>query len=227
MDSLGAESSDDRDALTSSERARRPEARTRGIDRLLTFSDGVVAIAATLLILPLVDAAVSIGHRTVGALIDDERHALFAFVLSFAVICNFWFIHHQVYEHVIAYTPALVVANCLWLLCIVFLPFPTELIGGSNRQGRIGDGLYVGTMLVATIANMLASWIIARSPELREQSAPRASINRAVYATCAMALAFVIAVTLPRIGLWGLLLLLAPSERIDGYVRDRWHRWHG
>jgi uncharacterized membrane protein len=63
--------------------------RDPGVDRIIAFSDGVVAIAITLLILPLteIDRA---EDATLGNVIVDNQTALFAFGLSFAVIANYW-----------------------------------------------------------------------------------------------------------------------------------------
>ncbi len=75
---------------------RQDGARTpRGFSRMVNFCDAVVAIAITLLILPLVDTASSIGTMSVGDLFTENAYRLFVFVLSFAVIGNVWFIHHQ------------------------------------------------------------------------------------------------------------------------------------
>ena len=98
-----------------------PEGRKRALDRLMFFSDAVAAIAATLLILPLVDDASAIGHRSVGDLLSDNWPALFAFALSFAVIYRFWIIHHHLYENVNDYSEPLLWANGLWLISIVFM----------------------------------------------------------------------------------------------------------
>ncbi|MFP3380774.1 TMEM175 family protein, partial [Bacillus sp. SIMBA_069] len=70
----------------------------RGLDRLVNFSDAAVAIAITLLILPLVDAAGQIGHSSFGEFIDKNFWEIFAFVVSFAVIARFWVVHHRIFE---------------------------------------------------------------------------------------------------------------------------------
>jgi uncharacterized membrane protein len=180
-----------------------------GLRRLVSFGDAVVAIAITLLILPLVDAAGSIDSRGVATFLDDNKLRLFAFVLSFVVIGNFWYKHHQMYEKVAAYDTLLVSAGFLWLLSIVFLPFPTELIGSANKVLTAGHALYIGTMLVTTVAAFLQQWRIVRRPELQVPSARgEITIRSSLIMASLMAAAFVLTMAVPRVGLWSLLLLL-------------------
>jgi hypothetical protein len=61
-----------------------------GCRRLVNFSDAVVAIAITLLVLPLFDSASSIGTEGLGKFFQDNETRLLAFGLSFAVIGSFW-----------------------------------------------------------------------------------------------------------------------------------------
>lgn len=81
-----------------------------------------------------------------------------------AVILRFWLVHHRMYEHVIDYSQWLLFTNSIWLFCIVSLPFPTELIGRSAGQGSVGNGLYIGTMLVASAAGLAGHWVLLLIP---------------------------------------------------------------
>ena len=197
--------------------------RTRGAERLITFSDAVVAIAATLLILPLVDTASDIGGRSVQELLSDDWHALFAFGLSFVVIYRFWLLHHVIYERVVRYSVALAWTNGLWLLSIIFLPFPTELLGAERGTPVVGVALYIGTMVVSTAANLGTQWILKHdSAELLARGTPTIAISPTAYAFVAMGVAFVVAVVVPSIGLWALLILIVPAEQIGHRLRARW-----
>jgi uncharacterized membrane protein len=194
--------------------------RERGLGRLISFSDAIVAIAATLLVLPLADAAAVIDHRTVSQLLSNNRQAIIAFALSFVVILRFWLVHHSMYEHVVDYTHRLILVNSVWLFCIVFIPFPTELIG--KKEGAVADGLYIGTILAATAAGSVGQWILVRTPTLVSEPAREAlTLVPAITTTVAMALAFVIAIVFPVIGLWALLLLF-PAGWVELYYR--WQR---
>lgn len=59
----------------------------------MNLTDAVVAIAATLLVLPLVDVIGELDGNHVGQLLRDNGDKLFAFVLSFVVIARFWMVH--------------------------------------------------------------------------------------------------------------------------------------
>src|SRR5918998_5814172 len=73
----------------------------RGLDRLVTFLDAVVAIAITLLVLPLVDVLPDEGGTVpLGDLLAEEARRFVTFLLSFAVIAQLWLVHHRLVERV-------------------------------------------------------------------------------------------------------------------------------
>lgn len=181
----------------------------RGFDRLVNFSDAVVAIAITLLILPLVETAGEVARSTsVIDLVEKNGSQLMVFVISFAVIGRFWLAHHQMYEKFARYNIALLWVNLFWLLTIVFLPFPTELIASEGVGSITTVTLYIGTMVFTTLATTAQQYIVIRNPELQ---APEVRgtlrLSPSIVATGMMVAAFVIAVAFPALGLWPLLLL--------------------
>jgi uncharacterized membrane protein len=182
--------------------------RSREVDRLLAFSDAVVSIAATLLVLPLVDVAANLDQRDPGPVLAEHAGNLIAFGLSFVVIYQFWLVHHAIYEPVVRYTGVLAWLNGLWLLSIVFLPFPTQLIGSDSQRGLLTHGLYVGTLLVTTATNTLIHWAINANPQVRMPGAPPRPMAPSLVQLAAMATAFVLTLVVPSLGVWPLLLLL-------------------
>lgn len=188
----------------------------RGFTRLVSFSDGVVAIAITLLVLPLVTAAAE-EEGDIGAFLDGNTWQLFVFVLSFVVIGRFWMVHHEMYERITSYTTGLLWANMLWLLSIVFLPFPTQLLASVDRESRITYALYIGTMIVTSFAAFLQQWIASRNPQiLAPEAKGTVPLAPAVSILVTMIVALAVAVLVPRIGLWSLTLiaLANPAERL-------------
>jgi len=192
----------------------------RGLDRIVNLSDAVVAIAATLLILPLVDSAQDLVGQPGRDVVAENTNNLLAFVLSFAVICRLWLVHHDLYRSVIGFNHALIWANFLWVLSIAFLPFPTELISAGIHDPT-NNALYIGTILVANAAFTLQEWLAIRSPELLEESArDTLVVHPAVVSTLAIVAALVIAVTIPAVGLYALLLLV-PAGWIEAVISRR------
>lgn len=191
-----------------------------GYGRLVGFSDGVVAIAITLLILPLVDSASDYDGDT-GKFVMEHLGKLLVFLLSFAVIGNFWLVHHRTFERIRSYNTGLLWANLLWLLSIVFLPFPTALLASSPSGDRATYVLYVGTMVVTTAAEVLMQAIIMRHPELQAEEV-RGALRLRPYLTplVIMVIALLIALVFPDIGLWGL-ALFALSGPIEAAIDRR------
>ncbi|HWO59137.1 MAG TPA: TMEM175 family protein, partial [Umezawaea sp.] len=89
----------------------------RDPDRLVLFTDAVVAIAITLLVLPLVDVVTEsvAEHHTSVQVIAEHRPEIFSFLLSFVVIAQYWVTHHRMFEGVKAYSRPLTVMNLAWL----------------------------------------------------------------------------------------------------------------
>ncbi|ORM35350.1 TMEM175 family protein [Williamsia sp. 1135] len=83
----------------------------RGLERLIFFTDAVVAIAITLVVLPLVDEAKDLDRRSVAEFLSEDSAALIAATISFAVIGAFWRDHHRLFERASGYTPTLLRAN--------------------------------------------------------------------------------------------------------------------
>ena len=119
-------------------------------DRLEVFSDGVIAIAITLLVL---DIKVPDSHQ--GQLVHDlgqQWPTFAAYVLSFAVIGIMWVSHHSMFERIREIDRGLLFSNLLLLLGIAFLPFPTSLLAQYARGG--GSKSLIGSTY--SIANGLA-----------------------------------------------------------------------
>ncbi len=104
----------------------------RASGRVEAFSDGVLAIVATLLVLelrvPILQSALS-RHEALGAL-RLLLPKFGSFVLSFTYIAIFWVNHHHFFDLIVEVDPGLIWLNNLLLLFLCFIPFPTGMIGG-------------------------------------------------------------------------------------------------
>ncbi len=99
------------------------------LERLVFFSDAVVAIAITLLALDIKIEHTKSDHLLFSDIGDQWKH-LGAFFLSFFNIANFWKVHHNFFAHIKKIDEKLLWFNILWLLFIVLLPFSTSLVSG-------------------------------------------------------------------------------------------------
>jgi len=99
--------------------------------RLRSFSDGVIAIAITLLILsiklPYLHDHVS--NKALGQALIALGPSFFTYVLSFLLIARYWITHTIIFNHVEKVDSELIWINIVFLLTLSFLPFPTELMG--------------------------------------------------------------------------------------------------
>ena len=192
----------------------------RGLDRLITFLDAVVAIAITLLVLPLVDVLPDVGSTVpLGDLLLAERQRFTAFALSFAVIAQLWLVHHRIVERVGSYDRPFVLVNLVWTLTIVLLPFATEVASVYDDE-RLAVGIYIGTMTVSSACLTLLTILLVRRPYLRRPGADpeEHDLPNGLVTTGIFVLALVVGVAVPRIGYLALFLLFltGPALRLLG-----------
>ena len=127
-------------------------------NRLETFSDGVFAIAITLLILIVVEGEAAHGH-----LGDELLHlwpAYLAYAGSFLTIGIMWVNHHNVMRHVARVDRIFLFIHVLFLMCIAFVPFPTRLVAEFVRSedDRLAAALAYGLTLTITAVLFNTLW---------------------------------------------------------------------
>ncbi len=124
--------------------------------RLEAFSDGVFAIAATLLVLNIrVPTMEEVGLNGSLLLALGRQWPIFlAYLVSFATILVMWVNHHNLVGRVRRTTQAFLFLNGLLLLFIAFVPFPTALIAEfiQHPQAWAAAAVYAGTFTVTAIA---------------------------------------------------------------------------
>ncbi len=143
--------------------------------RIEAFSDGVFAIAITLLVLDLkVPHDMAEGRDLLAALLH-QWPAYVAFVTSFATIGIMWVNHHRLFTLIKRSDDVLLILNGLLLLGVTFVPFPTAVLGEYiPRSGRhVAAMVYSGTYIVIAIFfNLLWRYASHRSRLLGDKADP-------------------------------------------------------
>jgi uncharacterized membrane protein len=130
-----------------------------GAERLIFFSDAVVAIAITLLALVL-----PVPHVGSGASNHDVLHGLWgyrdayaAFLISFVVIAGHWRTHHRLFRAVTRLDAQLAAINMIWLLMIIITPFATRVLYGNG-----GFGVRFSLYAIIQVITLVAVWLMSR-----------------------------------------------------------------
>jgi uncharacterized membrane protein len=192
----------------------------RGFERLVNFSDAVVAIALTLLVLPLVEIPTELtDSQGLGELLSDNGGEIGSFALSFLVIWTLWSTHHRTMEYFHGYDGTLIRFHAVWLFTIVSLPFTTQLLNSSEYiDGAVP--LYIGLLLVSALALFAMAWWGRRHQELldldREEIRAWAAEPTSFVTVGSLLVALVMSLAIPSVGAWPLLLLVLddPIQRI-------------
>ncbi|MDL5158635.1 TMEM175 family protein [Actinomycetospora termitidis] len=181
-----------------------------GAERMVAFVDASVAIALTLLVLPLTELVPSDDRPAVPAaeVVADNLPVFASFLLSFVVIGRLWLVHHRLYGYGGRLTPVLVLLNLAWVLSIVVLPFTTEMVATYGSQPfvlRVYVGILVlGSGLLTVMAVLMRRTGLADGSRRRP---PEAFVTGSVGASIDMLLAFVLVLVVPAIGYFALFAL--------------------
>ena len=201
--------------------SKRREGNEIEFSRIVAFSDGVFAIAITLLVLNL-DIPEHLASGEIANALWDQREFFFAYALSFAVIGRFWLVHHRFFGEVKAFDGRLIVLNMFYLGWIVLIPFSSEVLGeyGGNAAAIV---LYAGNLIGVVLTGM---WMMvdARRAGLVETSASahREQRYRSLFIASVFLVSIPIALVAPGIAafIW-LAALLRPGEPLRRGQRDR------
>ena len=166
-------------------------------ERLGAFSDGVIAIIITIMVLELKTPP----HANWGALLELWPTFL-SYALSYLFVGIFWMNHHQLLHHTQWAEPMVMRANLLVLFFVSLVPFFTRYMAESDL-GSFTTALYAGIFLLVTLAFILFQRVIAKqfglSAELRAMD--RAARRRNWTALIAYTLAIPAAYLHPAISL--------------------------
>ncbi len=173
-----------------------PAEQENGTSRLEAFSDGVFAIAITLLVLEVkVPDFEQLKQKGVSLLefLGDQWPVYVAYLTSFLTIGIIWINHHVMFKYIIRSDRMLLNLNLLLLLAVSFIPYPTDLLGEAvkyqlaaatnnelsraNADTTAAAVLYVGTMLAMAVA-FYSLWAYAvRGMRLVDQASDPAHLR--------------------------------------------------
>ena len=151
------------------------EAAEQDIGRILALSDGVFAIAMTLLILEIAVPAATADTDLPKALLELWPRYL-AYVLSFVVIARFWVAHHLAFRLIDRYDTVLVWLNLLLLMFVAFLPFPTAVLGEHNGTPAAAV-LYAAAVVLTGTVSVAYWWYASGQGRLLRPDIGRARVR--------------------------------------------------
>lgn len=151
----------------------------RSFDRLINFSDAVVAVAITVLVLPIADLTLTRSEGTVWAVLSDNSGEIITFFFTFFVVSIMWLTHNRIMNHLRGYDAAIFWLNAGWLAIIVFLPVTSALYSDSGPSGTGGwfsggdlggsGMLYWGSLSLIALISALLARHARRKPQLYDQ----------------------------------------------------------
>jgi uncharacterized membrane protein len=125
-------------------------------ERLIFFSDAVIAVAVTLLVLDIrlpVENAAGLSDADLWTAIKETLPRIYAYVLSFLVVSLFWTSHHQKLALIPRVDGVITGLNIVFLLSIGLVPFVTSVI--AENGGTIATAVYAAVMTALGAALML------------------------------------------------------------------------
>ena len=189
-------------------------------ERVKAFADAVVAIALTLLILPLMESVsdvVGAGDDAKTWLLEHSGQLL-NFLLSFVLIAMFWIMHHRLFASVERVTVGLIWLLAAWLLTIVWLPVATAIAGGTADEDAVAKTLYIGSLILVAVMSLVIRLYLRAHPALHSLSRRELLLGLTddISLVLLFAIALVITLLVPAAGYYSLLVmaLSGPAQKL-------------
>ncbi|HTI20553.1 MAG TPA: TMEM175 family protein [Kutzneria sp.] len=189
-------------------------AEAAGPERLIYFSDAVIAIAITLLALELPTPGAGV-HGNAGLLAFLGEHATeyVAFLISFAAVAMHWLIHQRLFRYAAGLDGRLIRWNLLWLLMIVLMPFTTKLLTSDTDAFQVQFTVYAVDQALAGLFLVLALSDLRRHTLLKPNTPTEVLENGTEFMT-AVVVMFALSIPVAFVTNWAALCwLLLPLLR--------------
>jgi len=191
--------------------------------RMEALTDGIFAIAMTLLVLELKvpDLPKSAAAHELLQRIREEAPAIMSFIISFLYCGLLWVLHHMAMHFIRHLQVVLVWLNLLFLMSVSTMPFSCGLLGHFVRN-RVAQEIYFGNMFVAAVLLAL-QWIIAKRKNLINEDDPQRSRlmgQQIMFFPVALAAGLVAAYFNPLAGSYAFAIVLVALR----LWQRKWHR---
>ena len=127
--------------------------------RIIAFTDGVMAVAITLLVLNI--EVPTVPDSELASSLDDLITPLGAYALSFALVGRFWIVHHRLFEVVERFDGPLMAMNLLFLALIAMVPFSTNLLSDYSEVPEAA-AVFAATIGLASLTNWAMAVYVRR-----------------------------------------------------------------
>jgi uncharacterized membrane protein len=189
-------------------------------ERLIFFSDAVVAIAITLLAFALPSLPTGTSTTSNSALLHSlsgKGSAYLAFLISFVVIGSHWRSHHRLFLAVQRLDPVVTTMNMIWLFLIVIQPFATRVLAGNGAFG-VRFSFYAIIQIATLSCFMVMYHRMRRMGQVHEDAAKATDNDRRLVIFMVM---FAVSIPLSFVTHWAYLCWVAASGaiRAEGAVR--------
>ena len=196
----------------------------RDIGRIAAFTDGVMAVAITLLVLNVEVPHLEPGQSLGDALVD-LLPSLGAYALAFGLVGRFWVLHHNLFERLNGFDRMLMALNLSFLALIVLVPFSAELYDVYTSR-PLAAAVLGGTLGLAALVNgLMTAHVLSRGfvhEHRREETEPGVAVG--------FGLTFVFLLSVPAAflsvhiaeALWiSTVVLRYPLRRLGGLTNSR------
>jgi uncharacterized membrane protein len=196
----------------------------RDLGRIAAFTDGVMAVAITLLVLNIEVPHVKPGQSLGDALVD-LLPSLGAYALAFALVGRFWVIHHNLFETLHSFDRTLMALNLLFLSLIVLMPFSAQLYDVYTSRPAAAAVLGGTLGLVALVNGAMTRHVLRRGfvhEHRREETEPSLTVGFGLTAVFLLSVpAAFISVHIAE-ALWiSTVVLRYPLRRLGGLTSSR------
>jgi uncharacterized membrane protein len=194
----------------------------RDRDRIVNLSDGVFAIAITLLVLDIRVPDIPenmVPSQLPGALLSLWPKYL-GYILSFVGISAFWLIHHSIFRPIRSYDRILLYLNFLFLMVVAFVPFPTSLLGEYGDH-QLPVAIYAATLAVGRLLLTAIHWYSTRDDRLLDGPQDPATVRFFLIRGLTIPTIFLLSIGISffsvSVAIWTWLVMLA----VDAFVIHR------